>query len=125
MLRMAKPMLTRARAKARKRSRRIVTWRPALSSFTRCGKTGKRRHRHFNVRAWLTFIKPILSSSEDFSRGGEAKTARTRFSKSRRLPEMSSWPLELPLVNNFFFLGVDIKSKCMTLELILQLWNLL
>jgi hypothetical protein len=38
---------------------------------------------------------------------------------------MSSWPLELPLVNNFFFLGVDIKSKCMTLELILQLWNLL
>lgn len=62
MLRMANPMLTRARAKAKKRSSRMVTWRPALSSFTRCGKTGEKRHRqNFHVRARLELIKSRLA----------------------------------------------------------------
>lgn len=70
MLRMAKPMLTRASAKARKRRNRIVTWRPALSSFTRCGKTGERRHsQDVSLRAWLQFVRPRLAYHEGFSRG--------------------------------------------------------
>lgn len=69
MLRMAKPMLTRARAKAKKRSSRIVTWRPALSSFTRCGKTGKRRHSQlFQWQSWAQVYTVKACLPQGFTR---------------------------------------------------------
>lgn len=112
MLRMAKPMLTRARAKAKKRSSRIVTWRPALSSFTRCGKTGKRRHsQYFSIRAGLKFIE----SRPAYPRGFNwAERARQVFKKQE-----TSWGEFMDprfaisqLANNPLFLAVEAKSEC-------------
>lgn len=83
MLRMAKPMLTRARAKAKKRSSRIVTWRPALSSFTRCGKTGKRRHsQYFSNRAGLKFIESRPAYPRGFNRAERARQQGLGFQKA-------------------------------------------
>ena len=87
MLRMAKPMLTRASAKAKKRSSRSVMWRPALSSFTRCGKTAETRHsQHVSLRAQLKGTRPRLLTVKALVQQSEGKAASAGLPKSKRLP---------------------------------------
>lgn len=116
MLRMAKPMLTRARAKARKRSSRIITWRPALSSFTRCGKTGETRHSHyFNVRVRPNFHEVQACLPQRLRETGVR--ARQQAWGFQTVGDFLRWTHgpqihACQLTNKPLFLRVDTKSKC-------------
>ena len=87
MLRMAKPMLTRASAKAKKRSSRTKTWRPVLSSFTRCGKTAEIRHsQHVSLRAQLEGTWPRPLTVKALAWRSEGKAVSPELPQSKSLP---------------------------------------